>query len=50
MSRLSHSEILMVHPIGWLPAALLGANNGLVSTVNPVAGAAAIRTWRAEAG
>ncbi len=35
MSRLSHSEIHMVHRIGWLRAAVLGANDGLVSTVEP---------------
>ena len=28
MSRLSHSEIHMVHRIGWLRAAVLGANDG----------------------
>ncbi len=32
MSRLTHSEIHMVHRIGWLRAAVLGANDGLVST------------------
>lgn len=32
MSRLSHSEVHMVHRIGWLRAAVLGANDGLVST------------------
>jgi VIT1/CCC1 family predicted Fe2+/Mn2+ transporter len=34
MSRLSHSEIHMVHRIGWLRAAVLGANDGLVSTAS----------------
>ena len=29
MSRLTHSEIHMVHRIGWLRAAVLGANDGL---------------------
>jgi hypothetical protein len=32
MSRPSHPEIHMVHRIGWRPAAMLGANDGLVST------------------
>ncbi len=41
MSRLSHSEIHMVHRIGWLRAAVLGANDGLVSTASRVVGVAA---------
>lgn len=41
MSRLSHSEIHMVHRIGWLRAAVLGANDGLVSTSSLVVGVAA---------
>ena len=41
MSRLSHSEIHMVHRIGWLRAAVLGANDGLVSTASLVVGVAA---------
>ena len=36
MSRLSHAEIHMVHRIGWLRAAVLGANDGLVSTASLV--------------
>lgn len=32
MSRLSHCEIHMVHRIGWLRAAVQGANDGIVST------------------
>jgi VIT1/CCC1 family predicted Fe2+/Mn2+ transporter len=31
MSRLSHPEVHMVHRIGWLRAAVLGANDGLVA-------------------
>ena len=38
MSRLSHSEIHMVRRIGWLRAAVLGANDGLVSTASLVVG------------
>ena len=30
MSRPAHSEVHMVHRIGWLRAAVLGANDGLV--------------------
>lgn len=41
MSRLSHSEVHMVHRIGWLRAAVLGANDGLVSTSSLVVGVAA---------
>lgn len=41
MSRLSHSEIHMVQRIGWLRAAVLGANDGLVSTSSLVVGVAA---------
>ena len=41
MSRLSHSEIHMVHRIGWLRAAILGANDGIVSTASLVVGVAA---------
>jgi vacuolar iron transporter family protein len=40
MSRLSHSEIHMVHRIGWLRAAVLGANDGIVSTASLVVGVA----------
>src|SRR5690606_37268720 len=48
MSRLSHSEIHMVHRIGWLRAAVLGANDGLVSTSSLVVGVAAAGTGRTE--
>ena len=48
MSRLSHSEIHMVHRIGWLRAAVLGANDGLVSTSSLVVGVAAAGTERTE--
>jgi len=36
MSGQSHSEIHKVHRIGWLRAAVLGANDGLVSTASLV--------------
>lgn len=46
MSRLSHSEIHMVHRIGWLRAAVLGANDGIVSTASLVVGVAAAGSER----
>lgn len=48
MSRLSHLEIHMVHRIGWLRAAVLGANDGLVSTSSLVVGVAAAGSGRTE--
>jgi VIT1/CCC1 family predicted Fe2+/Mn2+ transporter len=48
MSRLSHSETHTVHRIGWLRAAVLGANDGLVSTASLVVGVAAAGSGRPE--
>lgn len=48
MSRHSHSEIHMVHRIGWLRAAVLGANDGLVSTSSLVVGVAAAGSGKPE--
>ncbi len=48
MSRLSHSEIHMVHRIGWLRAAVLGANDGIVSTSSLVLGVAAAGSGKPE--
>ena len=48
MSRLAHSETHMVHRIGWLRAAVLGANDGLVSTASLVVGVAAAGSGRPE--
>lgn len=48
MSRLSHSEIHRVHRIGWLRAAVLGANDGLVSTASLVVGVAAAGSGKPE--
>lgn len=48
MSRLSHSERHMVHRIGWLRAAVLGANDGLVSTSSLVVGVAAAGSGKPE--
>ncbi len=46
MSRLSHSEVHMAHRIGWLRAAVLGANDGIVSTASLVVGIAAAGSAR----
>lgn len=46
MSRLSHSEVHMAHRIGWLRAAVLGANDGIVSTASLVVGIAAAESGR----
>jgi VIT1/CCC1 family predicted Fe2+/Mn2+ transporter len=48
MSRLTHPETHMVHRIGWLRAAVLGANDGLVSTASLVVGVAAAGSGRPE--
>lgn len=48
MSRLSHAEVHMVHRIGWLRAAVLGANDGLVSTSSLVVGVAAAGSGKHE--
>lgn len=48
MSRLAHSEVHMVHRIGWLRAAVMGANDGLVSTASLVVGVAAAGSGHAE--
>jgi vacuolar iron transporter family protein len=48
MGRLTHAETHRVHRIGWLRAAVLGANDGLVSTVSLVVGVAAAGSDRPE--
>ncbi|PTE19412.1 hypothetical protein C5F48_23070 [Cereibacter changlensis JA139] len=48
MNRFSHSEIHMVHRIGWLRAAVLGANDGIVSTASLLVGVAAAGSGRTE--
>ncbi len=48
MSRLIHMEKHLVHRIGWLRAAVLGANDGIVSTSSLVVGVAAAGTGRSE--
>ena len=44
MSRLSHRETHNSHNAGWLRAAVLGANDGLISTAGLVVGMAAAGT------
>lgn len=44
MSRLPHAERHKVHRIGWLRAAVLGANDGIVSTASLIIGVAAAGT------
>jgi VIT1/CCC1 family predicted Fe2+/Mn2+ transporter len=46
MSRLIHAERHYTHRIGWLRAAVLGANDGIVSTAALVVGVAAAETGR----
>lgn len=41
MNRRSHRELHRMHRIGWLRAAVLGANDGIVSTASLVVGVAA---------
>ncbi len=48
MSRLQHSEVHMVQRIGWLRAAVLGANDGIVSTSSLVVGVAAAGSGSTE--
>ncbi|MBU2357332.1 MAG: VIT family protein [Alphaproteobacteria bacterium] len=48
MTRRTHPETHMVHRIGWLRAAVLGANDGLVSTASLVVGVAAAGSGRTE--
>ena len=48
MPRTSHSETHIVHRIGWLRAAVLGANDGIVSTASLVVGVAAAGSGRPD--
>jgi VIT1/CCC1 family predicted Fe2+/Mn2+ transporter len=41
MQRIAHSEIHLVDRIGWLRAAVLGANDGVISTASLLVGVAA---------
>lgn len=48
MTYSSHPEVHLVHRVGWLRAAVLGANDGLVSTASLVVGVAAAGSARPE--
>ena len=48
MSRLRHDEVHLVSRIGWLRAAVLGANDGTVSTASLIVGVAAAGTQPAD--
>jgi VIT1/CCC1 family predicted Fe2+/Mn2+ transporter len=48
MTRLPHPEGHYTHRIGWLRAAVLGANDGIVSTAALVVGVAAAHSTRSE--
>ena len=41
MQRIAHLEIHLVDRIGWLRAAVLGANDGVISTASLLVGVAA---------
>ena len=43
-----HQEVHYVHRSGWLRAAVLGANDGLISTASLVVGVAAASAGRGE--
>lgn len=47
MSRL-HTELHLIHRVGWLRAAVLGANDGIVSTASLIVGVAAASQGRSE--
>ncbi len=48
MERYRHQERHKTHRIGWLRAAVLGANDGIVSTASLIVGVAASGTGRQE--
>ena len=48
MPRTSHPERHRTERIGWLRAAVLGANNGIVSTASLIVGVAAANAGRNE--
>ena len=48
MPKTSHSGTHIVHRIGWLRAAVLGANDGIVSTASLVVGVAAAGSGRPD--
>jgi VIT1/CCC1 family predicted Fe2+/Mn2+ transporter len=48
MHRFAHRELHLTHRVGWLRAAVLGANDGIVSVANLVVGIAAGGKSRAD--
>ena len=48
MSRSTHTERHRTERIGWLRAAVLGANDGIVSTASLIVGVAAANAGRTE--
>jgi len=44
----THREVHRIHRVGWLRAAVLGANDGIVSTASLIVGVAAAATGQAE--
>jgi vacuolar iron transporter family protein len=44
MSRM-HDETHLIGRIGWLRAAVLGANDGIISTVSLILGVASAAVW-----
>ena len=48
MARHTHRETHRTERIGWLRAAVLGANDGIVSTASLLVGVAAAEVGRAE--
>ncbi|SHE90465.1 Predicted Fe2+/Mn2+ transporter, VIT1/CCC1 family [Kaistia soli DSM 19436] len=48
MAPSAHAESHLVHRIGWLRAAVLGANDGIVSTASLIVGVAAAATGRSD--
>lgn len=48
MPRNRHAEHHLVHRIGWLRAAVLGANDGVVSTASLIVGVTAAGSGRPE--
>ena len=45
---MKHSEIHRTHRVGWLRAAVLGANDGIVSTASLIVGVAAAHSSRSS--
>lgn len=45
---MNHQELHRTHRIGWLRAAVMGANDGIVSTASLIVGVAAANSSRAS--